>query len=87
MASFIFPQMYFNYDTFYLVSAFQPFLAFGPFLKGTEACGSGVSFSRFHEYFCICWFHNRNLAHFQNALSRVAKLYFSHFHEQPQKSY
>ena len=81
--------MYFNYDTFYLVSAFVPFLAFGPFSKGTEDVARLYLFLVFMSIFCICWFHNRfwHLAHFQNALSHVAPLYFSRFHERPQKSY
>ena len=76
--SFIFPQHNSIMKLYLEISAFEPFLALGPFSKRAEACGPVIHFSRFLEGFLHLLVSNRfwHFSHFPNAQRHVAQLYF-----------
>ena len=70
--SFISPQTYFDYETFYLVQFFSTVFGILPIFEMHRGMWPGCTFSRFHKRF---W----HLAHFGISRRHVARLNFFSF--------
>ena len=67
--SFITPQTYFDYETFYLVQCFSTVFGIFPIFEMHRGMRPGCTFSRFHERF---W----HFAHFRNAQEACGPVIF-----------